>query len=210
MGFLCIKETSKITGIREGTIRQYIHRGKIESGKDSDERTGISDFDVMRLKKEKEKIDSGKYACAKCLDKKGIPRKILFDGSVETEELLHQPYALWDEIKSWMDRTPANTVLASDERHEKTVQVLNKKGIHCAPAMIIYEICKRHYDRSHTQCEICFNGLLWHYPVDNSHDLYKMEIYYLKRIRLIGIGPTSKSLLKDLAQAFNNRFGLGI
>ena len=53
MGFLCIKETSKITGIREGTIRQYIHRGKIESGKDSDERTGISDFDVMRLKKRK-------------------------------------------------------------------------------------------------------------------------------------------------------------
>ena len=27
---------SKITGIREGTIRQYIRRGKVESGKDSD------------------------------------------------------------------------------------------------------------------------------------------------------------------------------
>ena len=196
--------------MKQDTIQKLIRKHKILAEKSDKSLFLIPESEFMRLKKEKEKIDSGKYACAKCLDKKGIPRKILFDGSIETEELLHQPYALWDEIKYWMDRTPANTVLASDERHEKTVQVLNKKGIHCAPAMIIHEICKRHYDRSHTQCGICFNGLLWHYPVDNSHDLYKMEVYYLKRIRLIGIGPTSKSLLKDLAQAFNNRFGLGI
>ena len=208
MDFLCIKEASKITGLREGTIRQYIHRGKVESEKDSDERTKIADFEVMRLKKEKDKIDSGSYVCAKCLDKKSIPRRILFDGSVETEILLNQPYALWDEVKDWLRRTPSNVSLASDERHEKTVQVLNKKGIHCAPATIICEICKGHYDRSHTQCEIHFGGLCWHYPVDQTHELYKMEIYYLKRVRLIGIGETSKKLLEDLARAFNNRFWL--
>jgi len=208
MIFLSVKEASKITGIREGTIRQYIHRGKIASEKASNGRNKIPEFDVMRLKKEKAKIDSGKYLSAESLDKKGIPRRILFDGSVETEVLLNQTYVSWDEVKAWMQRTPSNISLASNERHEKTVQVLNKRGIHCAPATKICEICKNHYDHSNTQCEICFEGLCWHYPTNKANDLLSMKICYLKRVLLIGIGKNSKTLLKDLAQAFNNRFGL--
>lgn len=194
--------------MKQDTIQKLIRKKKILAEKSDSGIFLIPESEFTRLKKEKEKIDSGKYVCAKDLDKMGLPRHILFDGSVETEILLHQPYALWDEVKSWMDTTSPKGSLASDERHGKTVQVFNKKGIHCAPATIIYGICKRHYDRSHTQCEICFDGILWHYPVDNSHDLYKLEVYYLKRVRLIGIGPTSKTLLKELAQAFKNRFGL--
>jgi len=144
------------------------------------------------------------------LDKKGIPRRILFDGSVETEILLHQPYALWDEIKSWMRRNQSHASLSSDEKHEKTVQVLNKEGIHCDPSMIICEICHNHYAWSHTKCEICFEGLSWHYPTNTSTDLTSMEIGYLKRIRMIGTGASSNPLLKDLAKAFKNRFGLEI
>ena len=39
----------------------------------------------IRLKEEKEKFKKGKYLTADCLEKKDLPRKILFDGSVETE-----------------------------------------------------------------------------------------------------------------------------
>lgn len=207
MDFLFVKEASKMTKIREGTIRKYISRGKIMSEKDSDGRNKIPKSEIMRLKKEKEKVDSGNYLSADCLERKGLPRKILFDGSLETEILLNQVYASWEEVKGWMKRNPSNDS-ATSERHEKTVQVLNKKGIHCAPSTMICEICKKYYDHSHTQCEIYFDDHLWHYPVDKCHELLKMGIPYLKRVHIIGIGEESKDLLKELTQAFNNRFGL--
>lgn len=209
MDFLYVKEASKITNIKEGTIRQYISRGKIISQKDSDGRNQIPEFEIMKLKKEKEKIDSGKYLSADSLDKKGLPRGILFDGTLETEVLLNQTYASWDEVKSWMRRNPSHVSLEF-ERHEKTVQVLNKSGIHCAPSTIICEICKKYYDRSHTQCGIYFEGLFWHYPTDKSIELLNMKICYLKRVLLIGTGKSSKTLLEDLSRAFNNRFGLEV
>ena len=207
MEFFFTKEASEVTKIKEGTIRQYISRGKIISEKDSDGRNKIPKSEVMRLKKEKEKIDSGKYLSADDLERKGLPRKIMFDGSLETVILLNNIYASWEEVKGWMLRNPSNDSAIS-ERHEKTVQVLNKKGIHCAPSTMICEICKKYYDRSHTQCEIYFDGHLWHYPVDQCRELLKMGITYLKRIIIIGIGEESRELLKELSQAFNNRFGL--
>ena len=49
MIFLFVKEASKITGIREGTIRQYIHRGKIASEKASNGRNKIEEPPLIFL-----------------------------------------------------------------------------------------------------------------------------------------------------------------
>ena len=167
----------------------------------------IPEEEFSRLKKEKEKFNKGKYLTADCLEKKDLPRKILFDGSVETEILLFQTCASWEEVKGWMKRNPSNCILRF-ERHGKTLQILNKKGIHCEPSTIICAICKRYYDNSHTQCEIFFDTYFWHYPTDRSAELLKMEISYLSRVVVVGIGVESKELLKALAQVFNNKFGL--
>ena len=193
--------------MKQNSIQKLIRKNKIKAHKNSQGILMIPEEEFSRLKKEKEKFDKGKYLTADCLEKKDLPRNILFDGSVETETLLFQTCASWEEVKGWMKRNPSNCILRF-ERHGKTLQVLNKKGIHCEPSTIICEICKRYYDNSHTQCEIFFDTYFWHYPADKSAELLKMEIYYLSRIVIVGIGVESKELLKALAQIFNNKFGL--
>jgi len=189
------------------TVQKLIRKNKIKAHKNAQGVFMIPEKEFLRLKKEKEKFKKGKYLTADCLEKKDLPRKILFDGSVETEILLFQTCASWEEVKGWMKRNPSNCILRF-ERHMKTLQVLNKKGIHCEPSTIICSICKRYYDNSHTQCEIFFDTYFWHYPTDKSAELLKMEICYLSRLVIVGIGVESKELLKALALVFNNKFGL--
>jgi len=149
------------------TIQKLIRKNKIRAHKNPQGILMIPEEEFLRLKKEKEKFDKGKYLTADCLEKKDLPRNILFDGSVETETLLFQTCASWEEVKGWMKRNPSNCILRF-ERHGKTLQVLNKKGIHCEPSTIICAICKKYYDNSHTQCEIFFDTYFWHYPTDKS------------------------------------------
>lgn len=207
MRFYSIKYFAEATGLKKPTVRKHIRLKKIEAKKDTKDCYLIPESELNRFLEEKEKFDKGKYLTADCLEKKDLPRKILFDGSVETETLLFQTCASWEEVKGWMKRNPSNCILRF-ERHGKTLQILNKKGIHCEPSTIICAICKRYYDNSHTQCEIFFDTYFWHYPTDRSAELLKMEISYLSRVVVVGIGVESKELLKALAQVFNNKFGL--
>lgn len=193
--------------MKQNSIQKLIRKKKIVARKNAQGILMIPEEEFSRLKKEKKKFDKGKYLTADCLEKKDLPRKILFDGSLETETLLFQTCASWEEVKGWMKRNPSTAILRF-ERHAKTFQVLNKKGIHCEPSTSICEICKKYYGNSHTQCEIFFDTYFWHYPTDKSAELLKMEIGYLSRITIVGIGVESKELLKELAQVFNDKFSL--
>lgn len=205
MKFFTTRELSTALKFKRNTVQKLVQKGKIKAEKSVDGLLLIPQSEFVRLKEEKAKIKSGKYLSSDCLHKKGIRRSILFDGSVEVEILCNQTYTTWDEVKRWLKSNPSHTNLKFD-RHRKTLTVLNRKGIHCQPATLICEICKKYFLKSHTQCEILFKNFHWIFPVDGASELLQMQIFYKNKLMVIATGEDSKNLLLDLVEAFHRNF----